>query len=414
MSIVLRGFAAILGAGLAAVPAVAAGAVQDPVSCPPGAVGLANSSFEAPAGKGPRFLAEGEVPGWSTTASDKRVELWGPGNGFANRGNEVPAADGAQFAELNATRPSTLYQDVATTPGQKLLWRIRHRARDVSPGVDKDTMHVLIGAPGAESPQKPSGAATPDIVDTDAAWGTWTGVYTVPAGQTTTRFGFKAVSTASGNDSMGNFLDDITFGTPACVIATKSADADGPLAAGDELAYTVRVRNDGGSAAGNPVVRDAIPAGATYVPGSITLDGVPLTDAADGDAAEFADGTVVARPDRLERGDAAELGFRVTVTEGAKGRLENTATAHYVSVLIGEDGTATSNTVVTPLVAGVEPTPTTSSPSPTASSPSPSTSGSREDLATTGAALGVPAAIGAALLAAGGALVLLARRARRS
>ena len=44
------------------------------------------------------------------------------------------------------------------------------------------------------------------LADGTAAWGTHTGSYTVPAGQTTTRFGFQAVSTATGNQSVGNLL----------------------------------------------------------------------------------------------------------------------------------------------------------------------------------------------------------------
>lgn len=410
VNIVLRGLAALLGAGLVVVSPVAAGAEQNPVTCPPNAVGLANSSFEEPTLKGTRFLTDDKVPGWSTTAADRQIELWGPGNAFANRGNEVPATDGRQFAELNATQPSMLYQDVATTPGQKLRWRIRHRARDISRRVDADTMHVLIGAPGEESPQTPSGTTGPDILDTDAEWGTWTGVYTVPPGQTTTRFGFKAVSAASGNAARGNFLDDITFGTPACLIAVKSASTEGPLAAGDEVTYTVRVRNDGGSAAGNPVVRDAIPAGAAHVPGSITLDGVPLTDAADGDAGEFGDGNVVARPERLEHGDSAVLRFAVTVTGDA---LANTATADYERVLLGENGTAISNTVITPLRTAGAPIPSApgSSPAPTGSTPAPHAPDGGQGLAATGASPAVWAALGVALLAAGGALVARARRA---
>ena len=33
----------------------------------------------------------------------------------------------------------------------------------------------------------------------------------MPAGQTCTRFAFRAVSTGSGNDSIGNFLDAVAF-----------------------------------------------------------------------------------------------------------------------------------------------------------------------------------------------------------
>jgi hypothetical protein len=63
------------------------------------------------------------VPGWTTTASDALIEIWS--SGF----NGVASPDGEQFAELNATQDSELYQDVATVPGQKLTWSLYHRAR---------------------------------------------------------------------------------------------------------------------------------------------------------------------------------------------------------------------------------------------------------------------------------------------
>ncbi|NDB17700.1 MAG: hypothetical protein EB027_00170, partial [Actinobacteria bacterium] len=61
-------------------------------------------------------MSESNVPGWSTTASDQQIELWS--SGF----NGVPAAEGGQFAELNANMTSALYQDVATTPGTHVTW----------------------------------------------------------------------------------------------------------------------------------------------------------------------------------------------------------------------------------------------------------------------------------------------------
>ncbi len=52
-------------------------------------------------------------------------------------------------------------------------------------------------------------------------------------------------------------------------------------------------------------ITDAIPAGTVFVPGSITLDGRPLTDAADADLAAF-DGSTV----RVAIGDVAAAGVR--------------------------------------------------------------------------------------------------------
>lgn len=89
-------------------------------------VALANGSFEEPVVSGVEILPDASqtqaakyVPGWLTTATDHRIELWR--SGF----NGVPAAHGAQFAELNANQVSTLYQDLPSTPGTTLYWRPR-------------------------------------------------------------------------------------------------------------------------------------------------------------------------------------------------------------------------------------------------------------------------------------------------
>ena len=170
--------------------------IPDTVENPPLSSSLlTNGGFEAPGGVATFVqIPDATVPGWSTTASDGLIELWH--TGF----NGVPAGVGTQFAELNATQPSTLYQDVATTPGETIEWSLLHRGRG---GVD--VMRVIIGPPAG-----PLVAQGADISDGTAAWGRTTRRYTVPPGQTTTRFGFMAVS-AVGGASIGNFLDDITF-----------------------------------------------------------------------------------------------------------------------------------------------------------------------------------------------------------
>lgn len=83
------------------------------------------------------------VPGWLTTSGDHVIELWH--SGF----NGVPAAHGSQFAEPNARQVATLYQDLPTTPGSKLYWRLYHRGR-----TGQDTMALDIGAPGSAVEQR--------------------------------------------------------------------------------------------------------------------------------------------------------------------------------------------------------------------------------------------------------------------
>jgi len=83
-----------------------------------------------------------------------------------------------------------------------MRWHLKHRGRA---GVD--TMRVMIGSPKGALVQ--SGAA---ISTGNTAWQQYTGTYTVPAGQTTTRFAFQAVTAGS----YGNFIDDIVFTPENC------------------------------------------------------------------------------------------------------------------------------------------------------------------------------------------------------
>lgn len=195
----------VISALTSASPSATASASAAEV-CTEDTTALVNGGFERPTipAKSYRQLLESEVPGWETTASDKKIEIWS--TGF----NGVSAPVGDQFAELNATQPSELFQSVDTTPGQTLTWSLLHRAR--AAGASGDTMSVNIGAPG----ERPN--ATYTFTDTLAeGWVRHTGEYTVPEGQVRTRFGFESGPTASGNKSIGNFLDDIYFTTTACL-----------------------------------------------------------------------------------------------------------------------------------------------------------------------------------------------------
>ncbi|MCM0622224.1 hypothetical protein [Nocardioides bruguierae] len=245
-------------------------------SCP-SAVSLVNGDFEKPVlAAGDLVIThESNVPGWLTTASDHAIEIW-------NDGHEgYRSAQGKQWAELNANMVSSLYQDVTTTPGQTLRWELLHAGR-----LGTDTMAVKIGPPGGELQQ----AQFSD----PQAWGEHSGVYTVPAGQTTTRFAFVSVSAAGGNTSIGNFLDAISFGTAPCLTSTLTADTpagDGTAHVGDVVTYRLTTTNNGGNPADDVWFENALPAGTTYVPGSLrvtTSTGTTaISDASGDDAGEY-------------------------------------------------------------------------------------------------------------------------------
>ncbi|WP_186826915.1 DUF11 domain-containing protein, partial [Seonamhaeicola algicola] len=152
---------------------------------------------------------QANVNGWSTTAADGRIEIWESGH---NGGDPAPTPsfDGGSHAEINATSDAQLYQDVATTPGSIITWSIWHRGRRGT-----DEANVLIGPAGGT-------LVVQQLMSSDnTAWVNYTGTYTVPAGQTTTRFGFESVSTAGGGIATGNFID--LFSVTIC----PDTDGDG-------------------------------------------------------------------------------------------------------------------------------------------------------------------------------------------
>ena len=170
---------------------------------------LVNGSFGAPEvpPEGlevfPDASQQGGVPGWKTLPAGQQIEIWSSGHKSYDK---KVYADGdeadPQFAELNTESPSTLFQDLETDPGTTMYWRLKHRGRR-----GRDTMALLIGAPDKLVKQR-------QITDDNTAWGEHSGSYTVPAGQTTTRFAFQAVDQAGDDASIGNFLDGIVFTVP--------------------------------------------------------------------------------------------------------------------------------------------------------------------------------------------------------
>ena len=131
----------------------------------------------------------------------------------------------------------------------------------------------------------------------------------------------------------------------------------GAVLPGDELEYTIALKNFGNDDAVNLVLTDEIPDGTTYVPGSMQITAAPplaftgtLTDAADNDVAEF----IGTSPDnrvvfRLGTGATASSGgtlaldesttvkFRVEVGPAAMfdERIINTAVATYEGATLG-------------------------------------------------------------------------------
>ncbi|MGW2314383.1 hypothetical protein [Actinomadura luteofluorescens] len=314
----------------------------------PSRVALVNGSFEEPKIAGGNQMLHdasepgaGSVPGWLTTASDHVIEIW-----HGRRG--VPAAHGEQFAELNANESAALYQDLETTPGTTLYWSLRHRGRE-----GDDTMSVKIGRPG----RKPNKTWT--FTDGTAEWVPHADSYKVPAGQTVTRFAFEAAATATGDPTVGNFLDDVVFGTAPSVVVTTAAEPESGAAVGDTITYTVNLKNHGGIPAENVILCATVPAGTSYVPGSLRLDEGPGQNSGNGwydsttgrltlplgQGATAAQGGTLASTVELPDGVTAQFAVQVE-REGAGRTLSHQSTATYAGARgdAGEQLTSTSNT----------------------------------------------------------------------
>jgi uncharacterized repeat protein (TIGR01451 family) len=145
-------------------------------------------------------------------------------------------------------------------------------------------------------------------------------------------------STVGDSYALGAFVTSIATFKPDFSTSGKTfTDLNGaPLLPGDEIEYTVTVTNTGNDASANTVMTDVLPAGITYVPGSIKIGAASLTDAADTDAAEYVAATRTLRA-RLGAGANGTVGgklninqsvvvkFRVTINGDASGTIQNQA-----------------------------------------------------------------------------------------
>lgn len=142
------------------------------------------------------------------------------------------AAEKDQFAELNCEAEGALYQDVLTTPGETLNYKFAHRARGSNRNATSefDSMYVLIMstklAQGIITHSQVKdvinnlaaypGATVTKYTSDDQKWSRYEGKYNVPEGsdQYSTRFFFvsgDSTEVASGDNKVGNFLDDIAL-----------------------------------------------------------------------------------------------------------------------------------------------------------------------------------------------------------
>ncbi|EKV03553.1 conserved repeat protein [Leptolyngbya sp. PCC 7375] len=130
-------------------------------------------------------------------------------------------------------------------------------------------------------------------------------------------------------------------------------------ATGDTIPYTISVTNTGNDNSVNTVITDAIPTGTTFVPGSLTINGVAKTDGAGDDEAEFDGSSVVFRVGtganasqggQVNINDTVTMTFDVTVTAVAGELVCNQASIDYQGATSGNAGSGVSDDPNTPAV----------------------------------------------------------------
>ena len=113
--------------------------------------------------------------------------------------------------------------------------------------------------------------------------------------------------------------DDGYFQVAAATVSlAKSATVVDPFGGssavpGSTITYQIVATTSGSGSLPNLAINDAIPTGTTFVPGSITLGGTTLTDAADADAGRFAANSVAVSLGTVAGGQTRTVTFQVTI-----------------------------------------------------------------------------------------------------
>lgn len=167
--------------------------------------------------------------------------------GLKDRANAVElqqdSMDGNTYAEMVASETGrTIYQDLKTIPGTLYKIRLKHASLCKD---NVDQMQVVINGTPIEMTRVTANGKAGDKVGEKSTtigtrvtnenrwhhadqWETYEGYYVIPDGQTTTRFGFKAVNYL--DPTKGNLLDDVTFARAYKLSYDKNAtDANGSV-----------------------------------------------------------------------------------------------------------------------------------------------------------------------------------------
>ena len=183
------------------------------------------------------------------------------------------------------------------------------------PGVDS-----VIGNGGASPIIAPDGTIKVFVVVTAPATATdaqtsqvrLTATSVTGSGTPGTLFAAKGVGGVDAlvglSSGTGNALEALVA-SMAQVALTKSAVIADPFGgaqpvAGALVTYSLVAHTTGSGTAANLIVNDAFPAGTTYQPGTLTLNGASLTDVSDGDAGNVSSSGIVVALGNVPGGSA--------------------------------------------------------------------------------------------------------------
>ena len=189
------------------------------------------------------------------------TEVWVEGH------NGVFSSEGYQFAELNAEHHSALYQDIVVFAGESIPWEVSHRGRDSDSVADVAEVFIsdpndwtgptfagnkLYSANISTSNNGSISGITPllgNIADSTSetalndGWVRYADTWEGPTHSKKYRFAFQAISTASGNITQGNLLDEIQIKlSPIIDIVDPEIELIDPLG---ESTYYLPVRVNG-------------------------------------------------------------------------------------------------------------------------------------------------------------------------
>jgi uncharacterized repeat protein (TIGR01451 family) len=214
-----------------------------------------NLSFEQPAAAANCYYIVGgdAINGWSSThpapgtntycapnitaatpgvTTGGQIEIWS--GGF----NSVTSLAGSQHAELNASASSRLFQTVCMINGESVAFTLGHRGRSSNTTADVAELNIdsaansvvrastsanavggvtQCGSTTVAATNGPVNGANDGTISSPSCssatagngWRRYTGTFTFTGTTGNHSVGFESISTAGGDNTVGNFLDDI-------------------------------------------------------------------------------------------------------------------------------------------------------------------------------------------------------------